>query len=94
MQKVKMCFSNTAVTTLSTQNDKGANFLHVIRHVREFAGDNCSMLGNAAGQTLLWIRAIAWLETDREELSRLKVHVLDVLIAWHSMRLARYQHAK
>ena len=49
MQKVKICFWNTAVTKLSTQNDKGANFLHVICIVREFPGDNCSMLWNGAG---------------------------------------------
>ena len=65
MQKVKVCFSNTAITTLSTQNDKSVNCFR-----RRLA-----CYGMPRGQTLLWISAIAWFETDSEQLPRLKVHV-------------------
>ena len=68
MQKVNKCFSNTAVTKcqfLACNSSRS-------RIRRRLA---CYGMTWSPSQTLFWISAIAWFETDSEQFPRLKVHI-------------------
>ena len=51
---------------------KSENFQMLTTLYRRIKASIFCMGWNAAGQTLLWISAIAWLETDSEQLVRFK----------------------